>query len=72
MLVLAAASLLGTFSSVFTTVGQFFHLLAFQMPIYQNLTDRGRQKQPLLYLTVAAKSSNFSCDLYNVSDLPSS
>ena len=33
VLVLATASLLGTFSSVFMTVGQFFHLLAFQTPI---------------------------------------
>ena len=33
LLVLATASLLGVFSSVFRTVGQFFHLLAFMTPI---------------------------------------
>ena len=55
-----ASALSFTTRSVFTTVGQFFHLLTFQKPIsFQDLTDRGRLKRPLLYLTVVAKSSHF-------------
>ena len=60
MLVFATASLIGKFSSVFTTVGQFVS--------FSNLTDGGKQKQLLLYLIIAAKSSDFFfCRLYYVS-----